>query len=114
MVEEVTGLSINQIFRKYGETRFRSEEALAVSKIADKENLVIATGGGVVLNPKNVELLKKKGYFVLLTADPEVILERVSRKNTRPLLVKGKTLECINNLIQERRTLLFPMCRSGH
>ncbi len=107
MVEEVTGLSINQIFRKYGETRFRSEEALAVSKIADKENLVVATGGGAVLNPKNVELLKKKGYFVLLKADPQIILERVSRKNTRPLLVKGKNLECINNLIQEREPYYF-------
>lgn len=40
--------------------------------------------------------------FVLLTADPEVILERVSRKNTRPLLAKGKTIDCINSLIAER------------
>jgi len=102
MVEEVTGLSINQIFRKYGEVRFRSEEALAVSKLADKHNLVIATGGGVTLNPQSVEKLKKTGVFVLLTASPEVILERVSRKNTRPLLAKGKTIDCINSLIAER------------
>lgn len=102
MVEEVTGLSINQIFRKYGEVRFRSEEALAVNKLADKHNLVIATGGGATLNPQSVETLKKTGVFVLLTATPEVILERVSRKNTRPLLAKGKTLDSINNLIAER------------
>ncbi|ATW24004.1 shikimate kinase [Candidatus Formimonas warabiya] len=102
MVEEVTGLPIKEIFRKYGETRFRSEEALAISKIADKENMVIATGGGALIGPRNVELLKRKGYFVLLTADPEVIFERVSRKNNRPLLARGRNLEYIKQLLQDR------------
>jgi shikimate kinase len=64
--------------------------------------LVIATGGGLVLNPENVKLLKQKGIFVLLTADPKVVLERVSRKNTRPLLAKGKNMETIMSLFQER------------
>lgn len=102
MVEEVTGLTINQIFRKYGEVRFRSEESLVINKLADKQNLVIATGGGGILNPKNVEILKKTGVFVHLTAAPEIILERVSRKNTRPLLAKGRTIECINDLLTQR------------
>lgn len=102
MVEEVTGLTINKIFRKFGEIRFRSEEALVINKLVGKENLVIATGGGMVLNEQNVEKLKKLGVLVLLTAKPEVILERVSRKNTRPLLAKGKTLDSIKSLIAER------------
>lgn len=102
MVEEVTGLTISQIFKKYGEIRFRSEELLAAKKLADKQNLVIATGGGMPINPQIVEILKKNGVFVLLTTDPEIILKRVSRKNTRPLLAKGKTLDSINKLIAER------------
>ena len=102
MVEEVTGLTINQIFRKYGEIRFRSEEALAINKLMGKDRMVIATGGGMTLNPENAKKLKQLGVVVLLTADPEVILERVSRKNTRPLLAKGKNLESINSLLAER------------
>lgn len=102
MIEEVTGLSINQIFRKYGQIRFRSEEALVVNKLIGKESLVIATGGGMTLNPENMASLKKLGTIVLLTASPEVILERVSRKNTRPLLKRGKNLASIQELIAER------------
>lgn len=102
LVEEVTGLTINQIFQKYGEVRFRSEEALVVKKLANKKRLVIATGGGVVLDEENVKILKKNGTFVLLTTDPNVILERVSRRNTRPLLAKGKTMDNILNLLKER------------
>lgn len=102
MVEDATGLTINQIFRKHGEIRFRSEESLVVSKLAGKTGLVIATGGGVVLNPDNIKVLKQNGIFIYLNADPEVILERVSRRNTRPLLAKGKNLETIQTLFQER------------
>ncbi|MDD4752326.1 MAG: shikimate kinase [Desulfitobacteriaceae bacterium] len=102
MVEEATNLTINQLFRKHGEIRFRSEEALVVKKLAGRERLVIATGGGLVLNPENVKLLKQKGIFVLLTADPKVVLERVSRKNTRPLLAKGKNMETIMSLFKDR------------
>ncbi|MEN3004373.1 shikimate kinase [Dehalobacterium formicoaceticum] len=102
MIEEVTGLTVNQIFRKHGEIRFRSEEDLVLAKLAKGDHLVIATGGGAILNHKSMEALKKNGYFVLLTADPEVILERVSRKNTRPLLAKGRNLENVNNLLAER------------
>jgi len=109
MVEEATGLTINQIFRKHGEIRFRSEEALVVKKLKGKKNLVIATGGGVALSEENVKILREEGIIVLLTADPAVILERVSRRNTRrntrPFLAKGKTIETINELIRERREI---------
>lgn len=58
---------------------------------------------GMTLNEANAEKLKKLGKIVLLTARPEIILERVSRKNTRPLLAKGKNLDNINKLIAERK-----------
>jgi shikimate kinase len=103
MVEEATGMTINQIFRKHGEVRFRSEEALAVQRLKGSKKTVIATGGGIVLDPQNVGILKENGIFVLFTTQPEVILERVSRRNTRPLLAKGKTLENINKLLNDRR-----------
>lgn len=55
-IERVTGLSINDIFDKHGEIRFRSEEKAAVRRITREDNMVIATGGGAVLDSENVEL----------------------------------------------------------
>ena len=70
-IEKITGKTIAQIFARDGATRFRSEEALLVKKLAPKEGLVISTGGGLVLNPENVRLLRENGIFVALAADPD-------------------------------------------
>lgn len=101
-IEEVTGKTIEQIFRKDGEIRFRSEENLLAGKLAKKSGLVIATGGGMVLNPENVALLKQNGVLIQLRADPEVILQRVKQKRRRPLLRKGDLRETVLNLLQKR------------
>lgn len=101
-IEKVTGLTIPEIFRKHGEIRFRSEEALAVERVAQRDNLVISTGGGVVLNPTNVRLLQQKGAIIRLTAAPEVIHTRVSKRKNRPLLHKDGSVEYIAQLLQKR------------
>lgn len=86
-IERVSGMSISDMFRKYGETRFRSEEHLATVKLAACQGLVISTGGGWVLKEENVEALKPGSLIVWLTAPPEVIFQRVMRKkSSRPLL----------------------------
>lgn len=101
-VETVTGMSITQLFHKYGEVRFVSEENLAVKRLAQKKNCVIATGGGVVLNKDNLALLQENGILVSLSARPEIIHERVRRRNSRPILHKGDLLENIRKLNTER------------
>lgn len=102
-IEAVTGLKIPEIFRKYGEKRFRSEEQLIVKRIANFCNCVIATGGGVVLNPDNVKLLRKNGIIVLLESRPEIIARRVRHHNVRPLLGKKEDLiPRIEMLLKER------------
>lgn len=101
-VEEVTGLTISQIFAKHGELRFRSEEKLVIRKLAAKENAIIATGGGAVLDDENIKELSENGVLICLTADPEVILARVSKKNTRPLIKKDYGLEEIKEMLEER------------
>jgi len=103
LVIEAVGIPISEIFRKYGEIRFRSEEALVARKLARRERMVIATGGGLVMNPENVRQLKENGIFILLTANSQVILERVSRRHTRPLLEKNKTIETIERLYAARK-----------
>jgi len=103
-IEEVTGKTVEQIFHTDGEKRFRSEEKLLVRKLAGQSRLVIATGGGMVLEQENVEILKQNGVLIWLVADPEVILERVKNKKRRPLLNKGDLMENIIRLSQERES----------
>ncbi|SMB94692.1 shikimate kinase [Desulfonispora thiosulfatigenes DSM 11270] len=104
-IETVTGMTIEQIFKKHGETRFRSEENLMVNKLANKTNCIIATGGGMVLDPVNIDILRNTGVLICLNARPEVIHDRVKRRNNRPLLKKGDTYQNIITLLKEREGL---------
>lgn len=104
-VEDVTGMSIPQLFARYGEIRFRSEENLAIQRLAQHDNCVIATGGGVVLNSDNLRLLSEKGIVICLSAKPEIIYQRVRRRNNRPLLKKGDLFQNILDLMKEREEL---------
>ncbi|MEN6326270.1 MAG: shikimate kinase [Syntrophomonas sp.] len=105
-IEKVTGMSVSQLFRKYGEIRFRSEERLMAQKLSRQSNLVIATGGGVVLEDENIQQLKETGIMICLEASPEDILARVSRKKgTRPLLKRDLTIADVRNMLQAREPL---------
>lgn len=97
----VTNLSVNDIFRRYGETRFRSEESIVVDRVSRRERLVIATGGGTVLNPANWRALAEKGIIIALHATLDTILDRIGHKNDRPLLKGPK--EVIEKLWTERQ-----------
>jgi shikimate kinase len=95
-IEKLTGMSIATLFKKH-------EESLMSKKLGARSNLVIATGGGVVLNSENVEALKKTGILVCLEAKPEVILARINRKKgSRPLLKKNLGIEDIEKMLAER------------
>ncbi len=102
-IERLTGLKIPEIFQMYGEERFRKEESADVERIAALQNTVVATGGGVVLNPENMRHLRKNGFVVLLQARPEVIARRLQGSDDRPLLAdKEQLIERIEGLLQER------------
>jgi shikimate kinase len=91
-IEELTGLTISEIFRRHGETRFRSEEELLVKRLKEKRKFVIATGGGTVLNPLNWEELSQDGLMIALYAPLDEIYDRIGYRNDRPLL-KGDRQE---------------------
>jgi shikimate kinase len=104
-IERVTGLPISKLFKLHGEIRFRSEEELVVNKISDRINLVIATGGGIILNPANINNLRKNGIIICLDAAPEDIYARVSRKKgVRPLLRNNLSVEGITALLKSRES----------
>ncbi len=106
-IEEVTGLKIPEIFRKYGEKRFRAEEYLVVQKAAERSNCAIATGGGVVLNPDNLKKLREKGFIILLEARPEIIAQRVRHHDVRPLLAKKDNLVAQIEALLKRRAPFY-------
>ncbi|MGC7873507.1 shikimate kinase [Desulfosporosinus sp. SYSU MS00001] len=100
-IGEVTELSVSEIFRRYGETRFRSEEKIVVARLSQEDELVIATGGGTVLNSSNWGVLAENGVIVSLYASLDVILNRIGHKNDRPLL--RSTHDEIERLFLERQ-----------
>ncbi len=86
VMEAQAGCSIPELFRTEGEARFRQREREVIAGLSATPNLVIATGGGVVLDAENVQKLRASGLVVLLTAPPDVILQRVGNGVSRPLL----------------------------
>ncbi len=102
-IEKVTGMAINDLFRKHGEIRFRSEEKLMAKKLSAQENVVIATGGGIVLQEENIAALRENGILICLDAEPEDIYERVNRKKgTRPLLKKNLQVADVAEMLKNR------------
>ncbi|MCD6317744.1 3-dehydroquinate synthase [Candidatus Aerophobetes bacterium] len=86
IIEKRERKSIYQIFKEEGEDYFRKVESEVVEKVAKLNGYVIATGGGVVLKQVNVNFLRKKGFIICLTAEPQIIWQRVKHNNQRPLL----------------------------
>jgi len=105
IVEERHGMSISNIFDRCGERYFREQENKLVKELSRKENIVIATGGGTLLSSDNTRILSQKGNVICLYADPQVIYNRVKRKNGRPLLNGEKILDKINHLLKERKKI---------
>ncbi|OGO24653.1 MAG: hypothetical protein A2144_07605 [Chloroflexi bacterium RBG_16_50_9] len=104
LIERRAGKTIPEIFRQDGEIGFREIEIEVIKSVADRENTVIACGGGVVLNKINIDRLKRECVIVYLKASPEMILVRTSGdKNERPLLTSADRAEQIKKLLRFRQ-----------
>jgi shikimate kinase len=102
VVEARAGKKVSQIFMEDGETTFRNLERKVVKELAMRDRTVIATGGGLVVDPQNMADLKQHALVVCLWALPEAIYARVKNQNHRPLLQDPEPLEKIRSLLQER------------
>lgn len=96
------GMTVNEIFEKFGEQYFRDIENELCERFATKKNKIIATGGGVIKNEKNVDNLKKSGVIVYLKTTPENIAYNLRNDNSRPLLMVEDKLAKIRELMQQR------------
>jgi shikimate kinase len=101
-IEEKTGRTIPEIFAQEGETRFREIESEVVQEVSELPGLVIATGGGVVVRPENMERLRASGFVVCLKASAQVIRKRVSRGPIRPLLSGDDPDRRLADLLKKR------------
>lgn len=102
LIQERMGISINEIFEKYGEDFFRKIEKNIIDEISATKNTIILCGGGVVLNQENIPKLRENGKTILLKAQPITIYHRVKEDHSRPLLKGRMSLETIEKLLKER------------
>jgi shikimate kinase len=96
------GMSINHIFARYGEPRFRAIETEAVRRMAHVERCVVSTGGGAVIAPENRRLLREAGVVVNLTASVDEVCRRLREETDRPLLKDDRSGERIAAMMEER------------
>jgi shikimate kinase len=102
LIEAEAGTTISEIFSTQGEAAFRVMESRMVERMAERSGCVVATGGGAIVDPHNLEKMKRSGVVITLTADIPTILRRSEKENTRPLLETANRLERIRALMEQR------------
>lgn len=96
---------ISSIFAEHGEAYFRQLETGMLKRLQGIHNTVIATGGGIITTPGNLELIKQIGRSVYLNVEIDEIYERVMRNDRRPLVRTADPYKTITELFAQRKTL---------
>lgn len=104
-LEARTGVRVPMIFEIEGEAGFRERETRLLAEVSTQRNMVVATGGGVVLKPENREILKHAGIVVYLNVLPKVLYERTRRDTNRPLLQVADPMKKLEELYEQRDPL---------
>ncbi|HEY7218295.1 MAG TPA: shikimate kinase [Candidatus Binatia bacterium] len=103
LIEKAEGLKVHDIFAQKGERYFRDLERRTLAQVMRRHGQVIATGGGVVMDEKNLTLLRDKALLIGLTASVEVLLARAGTGVKRPLLNGVDRRERVEELLEQRR-----------
>ncbi len=103
-VEKHFNMPINNIFDKYGEEGFREIESLILEKSTDS---IVACGGGIVLKKKNRDFIKENGKCLLLLSNINVLADRLSSENNRPLLNDGIIEDQLEQIWEQRKDLYY-------
>lgn len=104
-IESRTGVKVQTIFEIEGEAGFRQREKQVIDELTARERVVLATGGGAVIDPENRRILQERGRVIYLAASPETLHERLRSDRSRPLLQKGDRQQVIRELLQRRDPL---------
>ena len=92
VIEEVTEMKVSDIFSEFGENRFREMEMAFFKEKAKQDGHVFSTGGGIVLQSSNCNILKNNGITFFLNASTKVLANRIHNTKKRPLLAGNKNL----------------------
>ena len=104
-IEDASGLSAAEVFERYGEEDYRDGERRLVARLVDGQVRVIATGGGVFVDPRTRELLNTRAITVWLDAPIAILADRTSLRDTRPMLRNGDPKGTLERLAEEERPL---------
>ena len=110
VLQERTGVTVSEIFEHEGEQGFRRRERKIIAELVQRKNIVLATGGGAVLDAENRRLLASRGTVIYLRTPLEAQLKRLRADRTRPLLQDGDPEEVLKRLAREREPLYRELC----
>lgn len=108
-IEEKAGMTVSEIFNRYGEGYFRDLEHEAAKELGKRDGCVISAGGGTLVYPRNVEVLRESCRIVLLDAPLAVMKRRLKNDKKRPLLQRPDKDEAMRELY----TLRMPLYRAA-
>ena len=105
VIEEELGVKVPLIFEYEGESGFRDRESKVLKDLVVKKNIILSTGGGVILSSKNRELLSSNGIVIYLKADYENLAKRMENDKSRPLLQGTEIISNLKRLFKIRDPL---------
>lgn len=101
-IEHRTGLTIPRMFAQYSEALFRAIEKGLCHELALRQHLVIATGGGALIDDDNRRIMQQTGFVVCLTASPDTIEARLTQSDARPLAGRWRELLALRQPVYEQ------------
>lgn len=104
-IEEKAGMTVSEIFEKFGESGFRDMEHKACIELSEMSGMVIASGGGAFTFQRNVDVFKGKDKIVMLDVPLDLIKQRLKNDTTRPLLQRDDKDEAMRELYDKRLPL---------
>ncbi|SOB86806.1 shikimate kinase [Sphingomonas guangdongensis] len=104
-IETAAGMTVAEIFERFGEAHFRDGERRVIARLIDGTPKVIATGGGAFINDETRALILREATAIWLDADPAVLAERVRRRDTRPLLRGRDPHQVLRDLAHTRNPI---------
>lgn len=105
VIEDKTGATIPMIFDIEGESGFRAREKAAIDNLTQQSEIVLATGGGAILQPDNRKNLRSRGFVVYLKSSVDSLVQRTRHDRNRPLLQTENPEQVLRKLIEERGPL---------
>ena len=103
-IEQAAQMSVAEIFERFGEDYFRDGERRVIARLLEAGPVVLATGGGAFVQPQTRELILERGIAIWLDSDVATLVDRVTRKDTRPLLRGGDPTEIVARLKAARES----------